>query len=94
MLLGWVSREQLLDAEQNIVTLNGIFRPFALVRGRAAALWRLDGGKVAIEPFKRITKKDAAALDADAADVVRFLGLSLTGTRRCRRRRENSSPPR
>ena len=66
----------LLDADQNIVTINGILRPFALVRGRAAALWRVERGNVAIEPFARITKKDAAALDADAQDVVRFLGLS------------------
>jgi hypothetical protein len=73
VLLGWVSREQFLDAHQNIVTLNGIFRPFALVRGRAAALWKLDRGTVAVEPFARITKRDAAALQADARDVERFL---------------------
>ncbi len=76
VLLGWVSREQLLDVDQAIVTVNGVFRPFALVRGRAAALWKLDGGKVAIEPFARLTKQDAAALDADAQDVVRFLGVA------------------
>jgi hypothetical protein len=75
VLLGWVSREPLLDVDQAIVTVNGVFRPFALVRGRAAALWKLDGGKVAIEPFARLTKQDAAALAADARDVVRFLGL-------------------
>jgi winged helix DNA-binding protein len=74
VLLGWVSREQLLDANQAIVTVNGVFKPFALVRGRAAALWTLDTGKVAVEPFARLTKKDAAALEADAQDVVRFLG--------------------
>ncbi len=76
VLLGWVSRDDLLDADQNIVTINGIFRPFALVRGRAAALWTVDRGKVAIEPFARITKQDAAVLDADAQDVARFLGLA------------------
>ena len=75
VLLGWVSRDDLLDADQNIVTINGIFRPFALVRGRAAALWKLDGRRVAIAPFARLTKKDADALDADAVDVARFLGV-------------------
>jgi hypothetical protein len=74
VLLGWVSREELLDANQVIVTVNGVFRPFAMVRGRAAALWRLDGGEVEVEPFARLTKKDAAALEADARDVMRFLG--------------------
>lgn len=74
VLLGWVSREHLLDANQVIVTVNGVFKPFALVRGRAVALWKLDRGMVAIEPFARLTRKDAAALEADAEDVVRFLG--------------------
>jgi hypothetical protein len=76
VLLGWVSRKELLDANQVIVTVNGIFRPFSLVRGRAAALWKIDRGTVAIEPFTRLTKKDAAALEADALNVVRFLGLA------------------
>ena len=47
VLLGWVSREPLLDVEQKIVTVGGMFYPFALVRGRAAALWTVrdgDGG--------------------------------------------------
>ena len=76
VLLGWVSREQLLDVEQKIVTVGGMFHPFALVRGRAAALWTVRDGEVAIDPFARITKKDMAALDADAADVLRFLGAA------------------
>jgi hypothetical protein len=74
VLLGWVSRKELLDDHQAIITVNGVFKPFALVRGRAAALWRVDGAKITIEPFARLTKKDAAALDADAQDVARFLG--------------------
>ena len=73
VLLGWVSREQLLDVDRNLVTIGGMFYPFALVRGRAAALWTLRDGKVGIEPFDRITKKDTAALEADAAEVLRFL---------------------
>jgi hypothetical protein len=73
VLLGWVSREPLLGSHTGIVTVNGIFRPFALVRGRAAATWRLSGDDVVLEPFGRLTRKDAAALDDEAADVVRFL---------------------
>ena len=76
MLLGWVSRESLLDVEQKIVTVGGMFYPFALVRGRAAALWTVRDGTVAIDPFERITKKDMAALETDARDVVRFLDLA------------------
>jgi hypothetical protein len=73
VLLGWVSREQLLDVDLKIVTVGGVFHPFALVRGRAAALWRVRGDEIAIEPFTRITKKDMAALEADAAGALHFL---------------------
>jgi DNA glycosylase AlkZ-like len=73
LLLGWTSREDILGGHSGIVTVNGLFRPFALVRGRAAAIWRLVAGKVELEPFGRLSRADRAALDADAADVVRFL---------------------
>ena len=41
LLLGWTSREKMLGehATAGIVTDNGLFRPFALVRGRAVAIW-------------------------------------------------------
>ena len=74
LLLGWRSREALLDVHhQRIVTVNGIFRPFALVKGRARATWMLSAGKVALEPFAAITRSDERALRADAQDVVRYL---------------------
>lgn len=74
LLLGWTSREDVLGQYQQLVTVNGIFRPFALVRGRAAASWSMPRGEVVIEPFGRLGAADAAALEEDAADVVRFLG--------------------
>ena len=43
LLLGWRSREPVLGAHTGVVTLNGIFRPIALVRGRAVGTWRLVG---------------------------------------------------
>jgi hypothetical protein len=73
VLLGWTSREPLLGAHQGSITVNGLFRPFALVRGRAAATWAMPRGEVVLEPFGRLAREDAAALEADAADVVRFL---------------------
>jgi hypothetical protein len=33
----------------------------------------MPGGEVVLEPFGRLKREDAAALEADAADVVRFL---------------------
>ena len=73
LLLGWTSREPVLGTHADVVTRNGVFRPIALVGGRAVATWRLSAGEVAIEPFGRLGRSDAAALDAEAADVVRFL---------------------
>jgi hypothetical protein len=64
-----------LGSHRGVVTVNGLFRPFALVRGRAAGVWRLAAGKVALEPFGRLASRDAAALERDANDVKRFLGL-------------------
>ncbi len=73
VLLGWTSRAQILGPHTHLVTMNGIFKPFALVKGRAAANWKLNRGKVTIEPLGRVAKKDLAALEADAADVERFM---------------------
>ncbi|HEX3608415.1 MAG TPA: winged helix DNA-binding domain-containing protein [Solirubrobacterales bacterium] len=73
VLLGWTSREQILGPHTQLITTNGIFRPFAMVNGRAAATWKLNRGKVTIEPLGRITKKAMTALEADAADVERFM---------------------
>jgi hypothetical protein len=73
LLLGWTSREAVLGPHTQLVTINGIFKPFAMVKGRAVATWRLARGKVTIEPLGRITKQANAALAADAADVERFM---------------------
>lgn len=73
VLLGWTSRAPILGPHTHLVTMNGVFRPFAMVRGRAAANWKLNRGKVAIEPLGPISKAATAALEADAADVERFL---------------------
>jgi hypothetical protein len=74
VLLGWASREWLLDAHKAVITVNGLFRPFALVDARAVATWSMPAGKVVLDPFDRLTRKGAAALQADALDVVRYLG--------------------
>ncbi len=74
LLLGWTSREEVVGPHKMLVTINGIFRPFALVDGRAVATWRLTKAKVTIEKLEKIKKKDAAALEADAAAVLEYLG--------------------
>ncbi|HEY1855121.1 MAG TPA: winged helix DNA-binding domain-containing protein [Solirubrobacterales bacterium] len=73
LLLGWVSREEVVGPQKLLVTNNGIFRPFALVDGRAVATWRLSGSKLEIEHLGRVTKKAAAALEAEAEAVLAYL---------------------
>ena len=70
---GWVDRTPILGGNQTIVTKNGIFRPFALVDGRAVATWGMPGGRVTLAPFGRISAPAQADLDREAADVERFL---------------------
>lgn len=74
-LLGWTSRTDIVgDGEPNLVTVGGMFYPFAMVRGRAVARWKLLDGALELDPFRRISKADRTALERDAEDVSRFLG--------------------
>ena len=73
LLLGWSSREPIVGPHGRLITVNGLFRPFALVRGRAVATWTMPGGQVALAPFVPLSGPDEAALAADAAEVERFL---------------------
>ncbi len=74
LLHGWTDREPVLRAHQEVITVNGIFRPFALAQGRAVATWTMTAGRVKLAPFGPLPEPVTAALHHDAADVVRFLG--------------------
>jgi hypothetical protein len=76
LLLGWSSRDPIVGASKSLVTVNGLFRPFALVRGRAVATWRIVKREVVLEPFGRLARADRTALESDARDVLRYLGLT------------------
>jgi hypothetical protein len=73
VLLGWASREPILRERQEIVTVNGLFRPFALVGGRAAGVWGIAGGRLSFEWFGELPEQVRLALAAEASDVQRFL---------------------
>jgi hypothetical protein len=74
LLVGWRSRESLLERYPRRDSAEAHFRPFAYVRGRALATWSLRSGVVTIdEAFARVTRADREALEADAADLARFL---------------------
>jgi Winged helix DNA-binding domain len=74
LLLGWASRDPITGPHRRIVTVNGVFRPFALADGRAVATWTIKDGQVVLAPFAELDPETHAALDTDAADVTRFLG--------------------
>ena len=74
LLHGWVDRTPVLGGNQTIVTSNGIFRPFALVGGRAVATWTMPGGRVTLAPFGRIASAVLTDLEREARDVERFVG--------------------
>jgi hypothetical protein len=73
LLMGWTSREPILGTAAHIVTSNGMFRPFALIEGRAAATWGLPLGEVALDPLRELTTDERHALEGEGRDVQRFL---------------------
>jgi hypothetical protein len=73
LLLGWCSRSPILGKHDATVVSGGLFRPFALVRGRGVATWRFTAARVELEPFARVARANLAALETDADDVVRFV---------------------
>jgi hypothetical protein len=79
-LLGWTSREPLLGRHERVVTVNGLFRAFAMVEGRAVATWTMPAGEVVLEPFEPLPPAVTRALAADA-DAVRLF-LERESTRR------------
>lgn len=74
LLLGWASRDDFVG-EHRLVTVNGLFRPFALVDGRAVATWSLSSGALTVRLLERVDDRAVDALRRDAADVLRFLDL-------------------
>jgi hypothetical protein len=72
-LLGWASREQIIGSHAGIVTTNGVFRPFAMVKGKAVATWRLDRGRIAMTPFASVSRPDRTKLAAEEEAVLEFL---------------------
>ena len=74
LLVGWRSREALLERYPRRESAEAHFRPFAYARGRAVAIWSSKAGAVTIdEPFAPVTRADMRALERDAADVERFM---------------------
>jgi hypothetical protein len=75
LLHGWVDRTGITGDHRGIVTVNGLFRPIALVDGRAVATWGLAGKKLTINPLEIIDPSTLELLHADADGVTHYLGV-------------------
>jgi hypothetical protein len=73
LLHGWADRTFVTGPHRSIVTTNGLFRPIALVDGRAVATWGLASGRVTLTPLEPIDPDTRAALDGDAEALLHYL---------------------
>lgn len=74
LLVGWRSRAALLEDYPRRDSAEAHYRPFAYAGARAVATWSFGDGVLTIgEPFRRLTRSVREALEADGADVRRFL---------------------
>ena len=75
VLHGWADRSFVTGPYTDVVTNNGLFRATALVDGRVAGTWKLNAGTPTLATFQPLSAATRAALEAEAVDVLRFLGL-------------------
>ncbi|GAA0712673.1 AlkZ family DNA glycosylase [Dactylosporangium roseum] len=81
LLLGYASRELVLAPAftKRIQVGGGFIQPAVLVDGRVLGAWKQQRDKdrliVRVQPFEALPDAAAAALEAEAADIGRFLGV-------------------
>ena len=83
-LLGYRRRDLAvpLPLQRRLQRGGGWLHPAVVVNGRAVAAWSLrksggPGGQVLVEPFEPISGAVRAGIDAEVADIGRFLGLPV-----------------
>ncbi|GAA0690471.1 winged helix DNA-binding domain-containing protein [Kitasatospora atroaurantiaca] len=79
-LLGYRDREPMLDRAhaKRINAGGGVIKPALVVDGRVLGTWRKDGDTLVVERFARLPAAARPGLEAEAADIGRFLGEKLT----------------
>jgi DNA glycosylase AlkZ-like len=75
LLLGWNGRQEIVGDHWPKLVRGGMISAFALVDGRAAASWRIEGRTIEITPFGPISNKAQPLLDAEADAVLRYLSF-------------------
>ena len=79
LLHGWQSRAAVLGQHEPEIIRGGMFGSFALAGGRAVGTWGLSGDQVSLTLLEGVSAEYQRALEADAEDVRRFLGLGGPG---------------
>lgn len=81
-LLGYADKTAVVPPEyvSRVRTGGGFVTPTVLVDGRAVATWRLSGAALTLEPFTPWDHATRVAVDAEIADLSRFLARSLTAS--------------
>jgi hypothetical protein len=80
-LLGYEGRDLAVERPfgERVLPGGGWLHPTVAVDGEVVAVWRGEKTKgrlaVTVEPFVRLSRAVRAGIDAEAADVARFLGL-------------------
>ena len=65
----------MLGRHEPDIVRGGMFRSFAMVGGRAVGTWGVSGDQVLLTLLEQVSAAHRRALEADAEDVRRFLGL-------------------
>jgi hypothetical protein len=81
LLHGWQSRATVLGRHEPGIVRGGMFGSFALVGGRAVGTWSLPAGQVSLTLLEPVSAAHRRALETDAEDVRRFLGLAKRAAR-------------
>jgi hypothetical protein len=85
LLLGWRSRAFVVEDPPQIVTVNGIIKAVALIRGRVAGTWRLPGGRVELTLWECQPASTVRGLEREAAAVEAYLSQRPRQRPRCPR---------
>ena len=80
-LLGYQSRDMVVATQyaKRINAGGGMIRPTLLVNGRTVGTWKSTRRKkqldIVVEPFEQLSPAIQPGLEAEAADIARFLGI-------------------
>ncbi|MFL5969936.1 MAG: winged helix DNA-binding domain-containing protein [Gaiellaceae bacterium] len=75
VLLAWADRTRVLPERyrKQVIGMNGDVAQTFLVDGFVAGTWRVDDGRVAVEPFARLSRATQRELREEAARLESFL---------------------